>query len=839
MMTISEDIAIAFQSYQAGNLSQAESICHQILQQQPDNIEALHLLSIVAHQLGKLKEAIVYYQQTIALMPEYAQLYYSLGTVLHALGQVAEAIAYYQQALALNPDDVDAHYDLGNAFKEQGNLNAAIEHYQQAIALNPNKAEAHGKLAYALQQQGQIESAITHYQQAIALRPDVPENYYNLGNAFSQQNQLEAAITQYWWAVALNPNYVDAYLKLAKSLHSSGKLEDAIFYYQHAISLQPNRPDAYYNLGNVLLEQGRCEEAITNYQQTLAVDPHFLDAYVRTSWALFAQYQFEEAIACLQQALKLNPDYPEAYHKLGIGLALQNKVDEAISYFQKAFQLKPDFVEAYWRSKLALPILYDTQKQIFIWRQRYCRGLNDLIQQTTLDTPENRKHALTGLKIATFTFYLGYQGLNDRGLQRKYGKFVHRVMAANYPQWVRPLPMPKLTNTGKIRVGYLSANFRTHTVALLTLGWLKNCDRQTFEIYTYYIGDDVDFTTQKFRSCSDGFHHISGNLEAVCEQIIADKLHILVFTDIGMNAQTTQIAALRLAPVQCTAWGHPVTSGLPTIDYYLSSDLMEPENARSALAYPSRRVACAKRVDSLTLSHYSEKLVRLPNIGICYQKPSIPKPRNTRSDFHLREEAVIYLSCQSLFKYLPQFDQIFAKIAQRVPQAQFAFISSPTAAITAQFQARLQRTFANFSLNSEDYCVFLPPQDRVNYFNLNLVSDIFLDTFSWSGGNTTLEAIACGLPVVTCPGEFMRGRHAYGILKMMGVTETIAQDEAEYVEIAVRLGLDAKWRQDMVRKIYKRHRRLYDDRTCVTALESFYKSVVFSKLRNEEGVGVN
>jgi protein O-GlcNAc transferase len=114
---------------------------------------------------------------------------------------------------------------------------------------------------------------------------------------------------------------------------------------------------------------------------------------------------------------------------------------------------------------------------------------------------------------------------------------------------------------------------------------------------------------------------------------------------------------------------------------------------------------------------------------------------------------------------------------------------------------------------------------RPDYFNLNLLSDIFLDTLSWSGCNTTLEAIACGLPVVTCPGKFMRSRHSYGILKMMGVTETIAQSEAEYVEIAIRLGLDAEWRQTIAQKVYQRHNLVYDDKTCVTALESFYKKV--------------
>jgi predicted O-linked N-acetylglucosamine transferase (SPINDLY family) len=277
-----------------------------------------------------------------------------------------------------------------------------------------------------------------------------------------------------------------------------------------------------------------------------------------------------------------------------------------------------------------------------------------------------------------------------------------------------------------------------------------------------------------------------------------------------MNAPTTQLGGLRLAPVQCTTWGHPVTSGLPTIDYFLSSELMEPENAQD---------------------HYCEKLIRLPNIGICYAKPSISKPTRTRSTFHLRENTVIYLSCQSLYKYLPQFDYIFAQIAQRVPQAQFAFISSHTTAITAQFQSRLRRAFAKLGLDSEDYCVVVPRLGRPDYFNLNLLSDIFLDTLSWSGCNTTLEAIACGLPVVTCPGKFMRSRHSYGILKMMGVTETIAQSEAEYVEIAIRLGLDAEWRQTIAQKVYQRHNLVYDDKTCVTALESFYKRVVLEPLR--------
>jgi predicted O-linked N-acetylglucosamine transferase (SPINDLY family) len=126
--------------------------------------------------------------------------------------------------------------------------------------------------------------------------------------------------------------------------------------------------------------------------------------------------------------------------------------------------------------------------------------------------------------------------------------------------------------------------------------------------------------------------------------------------------------------------------------------------------------------------------------------------------------------------------------------------------------------------------LFLTIPERFDYLMINLLSDVYLDTLSWSGGNTTLEAIACNLPVVTCPGEFMRGRHSYSFLKMLGVTDTIAQTEAEYVEIAVRLGLEPSWRQEIAERMHERHDRLYDDKNCVAGLEAFYKQVVQENL---------
>ncbi|MEH2337546.1 O-linked N-acetylglucosamine transferase, SPINDLY family protein [Nostoc sp.] len=423
--------------------------------------------------------------------------------------------------------------------------------------------------------------------------------------------------------------------------------------------------------------------------------------------------------------------------------------------------------------------------------------MQDLIEQTSLQTTEDQHSALAGIGRLT-NFYLSYQAQNDIDLQRQYGKLGHEIMAANYPQWVVPLSIPKLQPNNKIRVGYVSHYLHSYSGTLWLTGWLRYCDRSSFEIYCYYIGNEPDPITQQFQEYSNVFHHIPDNLSAACEQIIADKLHILVFPEIGMNPQTMQMAGLRLAPVQCVAWGHPVTTGLPTIDYFLSSELMEPENAQE---------------------HYSEKLIRLPNIGVSYPKPYIPPVIKTRSYFQLPDDAVIYLCCQALFKYLPQYDFIFAEIARRLPPAKFVFLRG------GLLQPRLKRAFAAIGLNSEDYCVFISIPERLDYLMINLLSDVYLDTFTWSGGNTTLEAIACNLPIVTCPGEFMRGRHSDSFLKMLGVTNTIAENEAEYIEIAVKLGLDPAWRGTIAERMSQNHNRLFDDKACVVGLEAFYKQV--------------
>ena len=517
----------------------------------------------------------------------------------------------------------------------------------------------------------------------------------------------------------------------------------------------------------------------------------------------------ERAAASLREGIAACPPAAGLYWQLTRALRESGRTQQSIAVAGQAVRRAPEGRQFRLAQLLTLPVIYDTAEEMAVWRRRFARRLEALEREVLAsDSPALRTY-IEGLRRFT-NFYLPYQGNNDRTLQQQYGRLVQHVMQANYPQWSsRVLDMPELAPGGRLKVGYASSHFYDHTVARLFGGWLGKCDRNRFHVHTYYSGQVEDPVSRRIRDSSESYVHIPQDFEAMCRQIWKDRLHVLIFPDIGMTPETTMLAALRLAPVQCMSWGHPVTSGVPTVDYFLSSELMEPPGAQQ---------------------HYSEQLVLLPGIGVSVEKPPIPRAilNKPRSAWGIPGGAVVYLCCQSLFKYQPRYDHLFAAIASRVAGATFVFLAEYPY-LGELFDARLQRAFSAKGLRSEDYCLILPTQHRLDYWNLNLVSDVFLDSVGWSGGMSALDAIACGLPIVTLPGKFMRGRHSYAILKQLEMTDTIASSEDEYIHIAARLGLDAAWRKSVVRRIAGNAAKLYDDRRSALALEEFLLKAVSSR----------
>jgi predicted O-linked N-acetylglucosamine transferase (SPINDLY family) len=553
------------------------------------------------------------------------------------------------------------------------------------------------------------------------------------------------------------------------------------------------------------------ESRIAEAQAALASDPLQPETYIDLSHALANLHRYDQSLAVLQAGVGRCPG-SERLHEARITLLEEcNQTPKAIAAAQEALRRFPQ--NAWFRLKeaLLLPMLYATEEEIEDYRDRFTRGLAKVTTEIALDTPEARVQALSAI-AGHLNIALGYQARDDRALQMAYGQLVHRVMAASYSQFTIPIPMPPLSPEDRLRVGYVSGRFRDVSATKIFSGWLARHARSDFEVFAYHLGARTDAATAEVKRSVEHFHHLTGPLEEISRTIRADQLHILVFLDIGLKPLLTQLGALRLAPIQCLAWDQPITSGLPAMDYFLSSALMEPRDGDE---------------------HYSERLIRLPGVGVCFQQPVIPRAllAGKRRDFRLNEDAVVYLCCQASYKYLPQHDDLLPRIAKRVPSAQFVFLAI-NGFLARDLQKRLDRAFSLAGLNAGDHCVLLNEMDRFAYWNLHLLADVFLDTIGWSGGVSTIEAIACGLPVVTLPGALMRSNHSAAILRQFGVTDTIACDKTEYVEIAARLGLDRPWRENVQRALKENAAAFYSDDRCVPALENFYRQAVRSALQS-------
>jgi protein O-GlcNAc transferase len=690
--------------------------------------------------------------------------------------------------------------------------------FGKATGKKPDPIALQSSLQQAVQHLhlGQLVQAKLLLERILALQPKQPEALHFLGLALMRTQDYAEATVRLQQVVTLRPQWAEAHSNLSVALQQQERIDEAVFYCQKALTLKPELLSTWHHLSTLLVHQGKPHEALAALQSLLARKPDFPGANNELGYILRSLGRLDEAVEAWRRESLLQPKDPIALINIGNVTFELGYTEEAVGYYRRCAALQPLNGLAHWRSLLTLPILYKETAEIETWRTRFTEGLEELIRTTDLTVAQQRQAAIGGARTWC-NFHLPYQGKNDSHLQAVYGNFLHRLMTTEYPQW-STARVPDISS-GKIHIGYLSAHLCEHSGAQWALGWLQNHDRSQFVIHCYHIGTKLDAVTERFRELSDYFHHIPGSrelsdrvlqdipnaLEAICHQLLNDNLHVLVYTDIGMFPLSTQLAALRLASIQCTAWGHPVTSGLPTVDYYLSSEAMEPPDGDA---------------------HYTETLVRLPGLGLCLPKPQLAALAPTRQDLGLPSDRVLYLSSQSTFKYLPQYDYLFPRIATQVEKAHFVFIANPSVGITEQFRQRLETAFAAADMNGKEYITFLPRLDRAGFRELHHCIDVCLDTIDWSGGNTTLVALAYHRPVVTIPGQFMRGRHTSAMLQILGVTETIASDLETYVEIAVRLGCDINWRTEIGGRIAAGQDRLFDDRGCVAALETFFQEAV-------------
>ena len=738
------------------------------------------------------------------------------ATGLLKSGRVDDAEDRARRAVKADPTSAVAHRMLGECRQWQGDNRGAAEILERALALDDRDPVVHNLHGAALRGLGKRDAALSAFRRALELDAKFVLAINNIGAVHVDRGELDAAVACCQRAIELAPPHAAAHRNLGVTRQRQGRLPEALRAMQDAVALAPNSADMHYYLGQVLRSMRRFADAAIALRRSIELGPVPIDAHVYLGQALNEGGDLDGADAAYEAALALDPRHAGALIGRGNLSRERGRMEVAASFYARAGASDPDNVVARWNACIAeLHVHYDDEVSVERQRERYRAALLEL-RSKLLDRDAGRIGEGARALGGTQPFYLPYQGRNDRELQALYGDLACRLQAAAYPQWASRPSVPRPASGERVRVGIVSGFFNHHSNWKIPIrGWVEHLNRERFELIGFYTQSVEDEMTADARRMFDRFVERQPTFESSCEAVRSHRPHLLIYPETGMDPMAVRLAALRLAPIQCVSWGHPVTSGLPTVDYFLSSELMEPPDGEE---------------------HYTETLVRLPNLSIHYTPPAVDPAPIGRSELGLRDDAVVFFCAQSIFKLLPRHDEIFTRIAHAVPGSQLLFLgSTKSARITARFRERLCRALADRGLSPERVLAIAPHLPPAKFQAAIRMSDVFLDSLDWSGCNSTLEALDLGLPVVTVPGGLMRGRHSAAILTRMGVTETIVDGADEMVALAAALGNDAGRRRSLAGRILERRERAYRDLDCVAGLESFILSAVHRTVESGSG----
>ena len=689
-----------------------------------------------------------------------------LSACAERTGDPVSARTHVQAALRANPEDALAHYAWAEIAERSGDVDDAITSLARAIALQPRFAAAHQRLGVLQGERGDATHAAASFRRVTEIDPANARAFNNLGNALRTLGQTDAALAAFERAVALRPEYELAVANVAVMWRDAGEIERAEALLRSELARPRQKPPLralVVMLAGLLRERGALDEAEPLYRQAIAMAPSSSSG---------------------------------EWFNLGRVHAERDDLESARDAYRQAFDADPTDLRGALALQLSLPMVYESNAHLASARSKFANGLRELdAGAAPLSAKLRSEQVLDGLRWTNF--FLAYQGKNDRDLQAAYGALAARMIGERASEWHAPVTG---RNDGRrLRVGFASAFFHVGTAGRYFRSWLTDLDRERFDVYVYHLYPGDDEIAAEIKARADRFVEFGGSRarpSIVAPVIRDDALDVLVYPELGMDHTSFALAALRLAPRQLAGWGHPVTTGHATIDGFISCADMEPSDAAT---------------------HYTEPLLRLPGIGTCYRRLVLPE-RVDRARLGLPEDRVLLLCPQSLFKVHPDNDDLFARILADNPAATLVMFDGRHPRVTERFMRRMTIAFERHGISIAERMRMLAAVPHDDYLRVNLACDAMLDTLHWSGGNTTLDALACGLPVITLPGAFMRGRQSAAMLRTVGADALIARDLDDYRAIAARCIGDRGWCAQLVQTIRDGLGALFDRRESVAAL---------------------
>lgn len=661
---------------------------------------------------ARYAEALVLAQTVTKRFPDHPIGWKAVALALKRLGLAAEALAPARKAVALSADDAYAYSNLGNIQQSLGQRDEAVTSYRLAAKIKPDLSEVHSNLGLVLMELGQLSEAEVSCRRALEIDPSISQAHNNLGAILRGLGRLGEAVTSFRFALSLNPNAEDIHSNLGATLRDLGQLSEAAACCRRAIEINPNFAEGHNNLGIVLAALGKIEDAKVSYRRALEIKPDYAEAHSNLGNVLKDNGQLDEAVANCRRAVEISPGYASAHNNLGNVLTSLGHLDDAVSSYRKALELKPNYAQAHSNLLLTLLCQWGDDERVMAIERRHW----------------NQQHALPFAPTIS-------PHRNDRSPGRR------------------------------LRIGYVSSDFRHHSVAFFLLPLLEAHDDGQVHVICYSMNAYADEVTKRFRDSTHEWRECFGQSdEDIVTQVRADRIDVLVDLSGHTAGNRLLVFARKPAPIQVTYLGYPDLTGIHAIDYRLTDSEADP----------------------IDIAEGPEKLIRLPETAWCFNPLEDGPPIRERLIKNCPD--VTFACFNHAGKVTKDMLDLWGQILNQVPNSRLVLKNS--AASTPSFTRGIHAFFAGLGIESHRVEILSRMPSRLEHLQSYHKVDIALDTFPYHGTTTTCEALWMGVPVVTLAGSSHVSRVGVSLLSSVGLRELVAYSKKDYVAKAAALACD-------------------------------------------------
>lgn len=798
---------LGFLHFQRGEFADAERIMGKAVKLNPRSLDVLYNRGCALQALNRPKEAMTCFDRALALKPDYAPAMLNRGNALSQMGRFADALASYDLAQALMPASAELTMNRGNALFELGRHSEALASYEAALKQEPREPLLWNNRGNALSELGRHQDAVTSFTRALALEPAYAHALANRGNALAKLDRDDEALADFEKALAIEPDNIEALDSRGRLLLRKKRTAEALVSFDQILVLDPAHEEAASARGLVLIELKRYEEALAAFDQALQITSESVEVLSNRASVLVRLKRHEEALTSADRALDLDPANGAAWHNRGSALAGLKRYKEALVCYDKALALSPESFNT-WNNRgatmlalkqdeAALPYFetalrlnprdadsWSNRARAFSTLKRFPDAIADSEKALVLDPDhagamriavhsrlhtcnwqrreDDKKRITAGLMAGSRVIEaLDHRGLCDSESENLAAArlwVTEECPAAPYPLW-----RGEHYRHDKIRIAYLSTDFRAHAVAFLIVGIFEHHDKDRFETTAISFGrDDKSETRARIETAFDRFIDVQ---EMSDSQVAVLMREMEIDIAIDLNGYTgdsrAAILAHRPAPVQVNYLGYPGTMGAPYIDYIIADRIVIPE---------------------MHQNHYSEKIVYLPD---AYQandrKRRVADQTPTRSEAGLPERGFVFASFNNTYKIGPEVFDVWMRLLRSTEMSVLWLLEdNAIAAANVKREAEARGV-------APERLVFAQRTKPDEHLARHRLADLFLDTIPYNAHTTASDALWMGLPLVTCPGSTFPGRVAASLLHAIGLPELVTTSLGDYGALALKL----------------------------------------------------